>query len=73
MGPWEEAMGDLESIEQQIKRLDDDAFARLRAWFIEYDQSRWDRQIEADSAAGKLDSLVEEALADHRAGKTRRL
>ena len=66
-------MGDLESIEQQIKRLDDDAFARLRAWFIEYDQSRWDRQIEADSAAGKLDSLVEEALAEHRAGKTRRL
>jgi len=30
-------MADVESIEQQIERLDDDAFARLRAWFIEYD------------------------------------
>jgi hypothetical protein len=66
-------MGELESIEKQIERLDDDAFARLRTWFIEYDHSRWDRQIEADSAAGKFDSLVEEALAEYRAGKTRRL
>jgi len=66
-------MGDSESIEQQIERLDDEAFARLRAWFIEYDHRRWDRQIEADSDSGKLDTLVEEALAEHRAGKTRRL
>jgi hypothetical protein len=66
-------MADLESIERQIERLDDDAFERLRAWFIEYDQCRWDRQIEADSAAGKLDHLIEEALSEHRAGKTRRL
>jgi len=66
-------MADVESIERQIERLDDDAFAQLRAWFIEYDHRRWDRQIEADSAAGKLDSLVEEALGEHRAGKTRLL
>ena len=66
-------MADVESIERQIERLDDDAFGRLRDWLIEYDHRRWDRQIETDSGAGKLDSLVQEALAEHRAGKTRPL
>lgn len=66
-------MSDVEQIEQQIKGLDDQAFAQLRQWFIEYDHARWDRQIEADSAAGKLDFLADEALAEHRAGKTRPL
>ena len=66
-------MSDIEVIEREIERLDDKAFARLRDWFIEYDHARWDCQIEADSKAGKLDSLVEEALAEHRAGKTRPL
>ena len=31
----------------------------------------WDREIERDVAAGKLDQLVEDALREHRAGKTR--
>ncbi len=33
----------------------------------------WDRQIDADIKAGKLDGLAEEALAEHRSGKTRPL
>lgn len=66
-------MNEVEQIEQQIEHLDDRAFARLRQWFIEYDHARWDRQIEEDGASGKLDFLVEEARAEHRAGKTRSL
>lgn len=66
-------MSDVEQIERQIQSLDDQAFARLRQWFIEYDHARWDRQIEADSAAGRLDFLADEAFAEHRAGKTRPL
>ena len=66
-------MTDVEQIEQQIEHLDDQAFARLRLWFLEYDHARWDRQVEADSAAGKLDFLADEARAEHRAGKTRPL
>ena len=34
-------------------------------------QDAWDRQIEADIQAGKLDRLAEEALLAHRAGQTR--
>ena len=45
----------------------------LRNWFVEYEHSRWDRQIATDSEAGKLDFLIDEALAEHRAGKTKPL
>ena len=50
--------------------LDNDSFAKLRDWFIEFDQARWDKQLEADSNAGKLDFLINAALAEHQAGKT---
>ncbi|SFF25400.1 hypothetical protein SAMN05428977_10881, partial [Nitrosomonas sp. Nm166] len=50
-----------------------ESFAAFRDWFIEYENSRWDRQIEADAVSGKLDSLIDEALAEHRAGKTKPL
>lgn len=32
-------MNDVEQIEQQIKSLDDQGFARLRQWFIDYDHA----------------------------------
>lgn len=38
-------------------------FARLRKWFAEKDWEMWDKQIEIDVAAGKLDFLIEEARA----------
>ncbi len=63
-------MSNIESIEQDVERLDDKSFAVFRKWFIEYEHARWDRQIEADATSGKLDCLIEEALSEHRAGKT---
>jgi hypothetical protein len=63
-------MTNVESIEKDIERLGDKALAALRAWFIEYDNARWERQIEADSNAGKLDGLIEEALTEHRSGRS---
>jgi hypothetical protein len=39
------------------------------AWFAEFDAARWDRQIEEDVAAGRLDALAEEALNDLRQGR----
>ncbi|MCX7066586.1 MAG: hypothetical protein NTW85_02650 [Methylococcales bacterium] len=53
--------------------LDNESFSKLRDWFIEFEQSRWEKQIEADSNAGKLDFLIEAALAEHQSGKTRSL
>ncbi|SJM93596.1 hypothetical protein [Crenothrix polyspora] len=66
-------MNTIEAIEQQIENLDENAFVKFREWFLEFDQSRWDKQIEADSNAGKLDFLIDAALAEHQVGKTRDL
>jgi hypothetical protein len=63
-------MSKIELIERDIEQLDDQSFAAFREWFLAYENARWDRQIEADSKSGKLDSLVQEALEAHRAGKS---
>jgi hypothetical protein len=63
----------IELLEQHITELDDDSFSKLRAWFKEFEQTRWDKKIESDSNAGKLDFLIGAALAEHRAVKTRQL
>ena len=56
-------------IERAIERLPPEELARLRAWFAEFDGARWDRQIEEDVAAGRLDDLAKEAISDLRQGR----
>ena len=63
----------LEQIEQSIAALPDQELKKLAVWFDELRWQRWDRQIEEDSKAGRLESLADEALADFRAGRTRPL
>lgn len=55
-------MKQVEKIQAEIETLSEEDFIRLREWFAEKDWSRWDSQIEADSAAGKLDFLLQEAM-----------
>ena len=66
-------MGAIEKLELLIKRLSPKELAQFREWFAEFDAHVWDRQIEADAAAGKLDRIIEESMADQRARKTRPL
>jgi hypothetical protein len=66
-------MTQVELLKQHIVELDDDSFSKLRDWLIEFDQTRWDKKLEADSKAGKLDFLINEALTEHKAGKTKDL
>lgn len=35
--------------------------ADFRAWYAQFDADEWDRQIEGDVAAGRLDWLIAEA------------
>lgn len=67
------AMTKLEDIEAAITELSAEDLARLRAWFEEFDARLFDEKIERDAKAGKLDHLAAEALADHEAGRTRKL
>jgi len=64
-------MSKLEELEQRIKSLPPEELSRFRAWFLEFDHQSWDRKIEFDAKAGKLDRLLNEALADYNSGKAR--
>lgn len=66
-------MSQVESIEKDVEQLDDASFAVFRKWFFDYDNARWDRKIQNDSLAGKLDSLINEGLAEYQAGTTKPL
>ena len=66
-------MSKVENIEREIQKLTPPELEAFRRWFREYDSDEWDRQIEEDVRAGKLDKLAEEALAAHRAGKSKEL
>lgn len=66
-------MGKIELLEKQIRELSSDELAELRRWFADYDADVWDRQMEADVKAGKLDRLAEEALREFAAGQTKPL
>ena len=63
-------MTKLQQIEQSIEALSDAEIKELAAWLEELRWQRWDRQLEADVAAGKLDELISEAKAEISAGKT---
>jgi hypothetical protein len=66
-------MSELEQLEQQVLQLSPEDLIKFRAWFIELDHQLWDKQIEADVAAGKLDRLMAEARAEFKAGKAREI
>lgn len=53
----ETRMSKVESLEQEIRKLSPQELAELRTWFLEYDAEVWDRQIEEDARAGRLDRL----------------
>jgi hypothetical protein len=64
-------MSQVEMLEQTVKQLSPGERAAFRSWFIEFDATEWDRQIEMDSETGKLDKLVQSAVEEHKAGKTK--
>ena len=62
-------MSNLEEIEEAVLHLSEADLASFREWFVELDAAAWDKQIEDDVAAGRLDALAETALQDLRAGR----
>ena len=63
----------IEKIEKEVRALTPRELSTFRAWFSEFDAAVWDRQIETDVNTGKLDTLANEALAEHVAGHSREL
>lgn len=66
-------MSKLEQIEKSVAELSPEELRAFAAWFEALQADMWDRQIEADAKGGRLDKPAAQALADHRAGRTRPL
>ena len=49
-------------IQQAILNLPKVEYAEIVEWLHEFEEEEWDRQIEADAKAGRLDALAAEAL-----------
>jgi len=62
-------MSTVHAIESAVRRLPPNDLAAFRAWFAEYDAEVWDRELENDITAGRLDALADEALNDLREGR----
>ncbi len=62
-------MSTVKEIVEAIQKLPPSELEAFRAWFAEFDADLWDREMEADVAAGRLDHLAEEALRDLREGR----
>jgi len=61
----------LEELVVAVNALSEKDYGEFRRWFLERDWANWDRQIEADSAAGRLDFLHSEAQEAQAKGTRR--
>ncbi len=63
----------VKTLEKEILELSRDELTTFRDWFVKFDADEWDRQIESDIEAGKLDKLAAKALSEHKRGESREL
>ena len=66
-------MSKVDELKAQIASLPGEDIAEIFRWLSEKDWELWDKEIEADSRAGKLDFLVQEARKEKSSGNLRDL
>ncbi len=66
-------MSTVAEIENALQALPLAEARKVAGWLQQYLDEKWDRQIDADIAAGKLDQLAEKAVGDYRAGRVKPL
>jgi hypothetical protein len=59
----------LQELEAEISRLQEGDLAASARWFDEYRADAWDRRIEEDIQAGRLDAAGQRADDEFEAGK----
>jgi len=60
---WLEArsMSKIDELKAEIERLPREGVAEIFRWLSEKDWETWDKEIEADAQAGRLDFLLRES------------
>jgi hypothetical protein len=71
--PYYIAIMSIEEVENALAGLAPDQYAQFRAWFEAFEADRFDRKIERDAQAGKLDRLADQAIDDLRKSRAREL
>lgn len=61
-------MSKIKNIEQEIEKLTPLELSDFRKWFQQFDAENWDRQIEEDARAEKLDALADAAIKSFKSG-----
>ena len=61
-------MSTVPEIKQAILNLPKSEYAEIIEWLYELEEEEWDRQIEEDAAAGRLDFLKAQAEEAKRNG-----
>ena len=59
----------VEELQAAVAQLPAEELDRFSAWFAEFLAEQWDRQIEADILAGRLDAAGRRADEDFQAGR----
>jgi hypothetical protein len=59
----------IEELQTAVARLPTEELDRFSRWFEEFLADQWDRQIEADILAGRLDAAGRRADEDLAAGR----
>lgn len=59
----------LKELKQAVEGLSSSDFKTFEAWFDKVRTEKWAEDIGADTKAGKLNKMAEQALADFRKGK----
>lgn len=68
-GRYFPSMSTVIEIENAVQKLSRGDLSKFREWFLGFDAAAWDKQLEEDVSAGRLDALADEALHDLREGR----
>jgi hypothetical protein len=66
-------MSKIDELKADIERLPSEELAELFRWLSEKEWESWDKEIEADSQAGRLDFLEREAREEKSKGTLREI
>ncbi len=66
-------MSTVVEIESALRALPVQDARAVAHWLQDYLDQKWDKQMDADIAAGRLDKLAEQALDRYRAGQVKHL
>lgn len=66
-------MTTIAEIQEAVRTLPESELQAFSSWFDQFEEERWNRQIERDQKSGPLRDLMEKARADFAAGRCRPL